>query len=71
MKLKTLKYRELIAKLRRFGLEGPFYRGKHPYFLLGDRTIKIPNQHQNEVGKAILKDIIRQLEITAEEFWEL
>lgn len=71
MRLKTLKYRELIVKLRKFGLDGPFPGGKHPYFLLGNRAITIPNPHGRDVGFKTLKDIIKLLRITEEEFLNL
>ena len=71
MKLGPLKYRELIAKLKRFGLNGPFLGGKHPYFLLKNRAITVPNPHGRDVGLKNLKDIIKLLGITEKEFLEL
>jgi len=70
--VKSIKYRELIAKLKRFGLRGPFSGGKHPYFLLnnGHRLI-IPNFHGKDVSVGILKQITNYLEISEKEFLEL
>ena len=69
MKLKPLKYRELIAKIKKLGLAGPFHGSKHPYFLKGNLSILIPNQHRGDVGKELIKGIINQLGITAKEFF--
>ena len=71
MKLRPLKHRELTAKLRKLGFNGPFQRGKHPYFLRGSRVVWIPNPHGNDIGKDIVKDILNQLGIIPEEFFEL
>lgn len=71
MRLRPIKYRELIAKLRRLGFVGPFQRGKHPHFLRGDEVVWVPNLHEGDVGKDIVKDIINQLGVTTEEFFEL
>lgn len=48
MKLKPLKYGELIARLKKLGLVGPFQGSKHPYFLKGNLSILIPNQHRGD-----------------------
>ena len=72
MRLKPIKYRQLIAKLRQAGSMGPFPGGRHPYFLLSDkRRIIIPNEHNKDINLKILKRIIVQLGITEEEFLEL
>lgn len=72
MGLRPIKYRELIAKLRRFGLSGPFSGGRHPYFLFADgRTVTIPNFHNKDITNPLLKIIIKKLGITEEEFLKL
>ena len=68
MKLKPLKYRELISRLKRFGLTGPFTGGKHPYFLSGNLRVIIPNPHRGEVGKDIIKATLARLGISLEDF---
>lgn len=71
MKLKPLKYREFIAKLIKLGYRGPFPGGKHPYFLLGKRSVKVPNPHGKDVTVYILKNIIKKSGITEDEFLNL
>ena len=68
MKLRPIKYRELIGRLKRFGLEGPFTGGKHPYFLFGGLRVTIPNPHRGEVGRDIIKSILNRLGIVLEDF---
>lgn len=71
MKLRPLKYRELIAKLKKLGLEGPFSGGKHLYFLLGKLRLTVPNPHPGDVSKNIIKTIIDKLRIKMEDFYKL
>ena len=70
-KLTTLKYRDLIFRLKKLGLRGPFPGGKHPYFLWGDLPVKIPNPHEGDVGKDIIKDILRTLGVSWKDFSKL
>lgn len=72
MGLNPIKYRQLIAKLKQFGLKGPFPGGKHPYFLLANKLkVTIPNFHNKDVATPILKVIIKKLGITEDEFINL
>lgn len=72
MRLRPIKYKELIAKLKRHGLSGPFPGGRHPYFLLSDkRRVLVPNDHDYDINIRILKRIIFQLGIKEEEFLDL
>ena len=67
--IKSLKRSELIYYLKRCGFVGPFAGGKHQYMLKGNHSIAIPNPHHSEIGKEFLKKILRQAEISIEE-WE-
>lgn len=71
MKLRPLKYRELISKLRKLGWTGPYSGLKHPHFVLGNRRIRFPNDHGKEVTKRVVRDIVDQIGITVEEFFKL
>ena len=72
MGLRTIKYREFIVKLKRFGLSGPFSGGKHPYFLLKNGGwLIIPNFHGKDVSAGILKQVVEYIGITEKEFIEL
>jgi predicted RNA binding protein YcfA (HicA-like mRNA interferase family) len=51
----------LIKKLKKLGLEGPHQGSKHPYMVIEDTVIVLPNPHQGEdvdvnLIKTILKD---------------
>lgn len=60
---------DLIRYLRRLGFEGPFSVSKHQFMRRGDRTVRLPNPHQGDVGKELLARILKQAGISREE-WE-
>jgi len=64
-----IKRKELIHYLRRLGFEGPFSGGRHQLMQRGDITLRIPNPHQDDIGRELLSRVLRQAGITREE-WE-
>ena len=69
---------EIIRKFKNLGWEGPFKKkdtrrggSDHPFMRKGQQTIKIPNPHgQKTVGIELLKKILNQAGINAEEWIE-
>jgi len=60
--------RELIRKFKSLGYSGPFSGGKHQFMIKGAQKIRIPNPHTEDIGFALLKEILRQAGISAEEW---
>jgi len=67
--MKPISRRELIRKLRALGFEGPLSGGKHPFMKKGRLKLHIPNPHQRDVSVDLLRRLLRQANITKEE-WE-
>ena len=63
--------KELIRKLRALNFVGPFSGGRHLYMERGKYRIAIPNPHGKDVGSRLLAEIIRELNISSEEFENL
>ena len=61
--------RELIVALRAFGFSGPLSGGNHEYMVKGALRLAIPNPHQGVIGRELLARLLRQADITREE-WE-
>ena len=61
--------RELIAGLRTLGFTGPFAGARHEYMRRGNRRVSLPNPHQGDIGRGLLTRILRQADITRDE-WE-
>jgi predicted RNA binding protein YcfA (HicA-like mRNA interferase family) len=61
-------YRVLIKKLKNLGQEGPHAGSKHPYMVIGDTVIILPNPHQGEdVDVSLIKTILKDAGISREE----
>jgi predicted RNA binding protein YcfA (HicA-like mRNA interferase family) len=60
---------DLVRYLRALGYEGPFSGGKHQFMVRGDLTVRIPNPHRGDIGKDLLARILRQAQVSREE-WE-
>ena len=64
-----VKRSDLVKYLRKYGFDGPYSGGKHPFMVKGDLTLTIPNPHRKDIGKEFLNRILRQAGISKEE-WE-
>jgi predicted RNA binding protein YcfA (HicA-like mRNA interferase family) len=67
--IKPIKQKELIHYLRKLDFNGPYSGGKHQFMVRGDLRIRIPNPHKKEIGKNLLKLILKEAEIPKEK-WE-
>jgi predicted RNA binding protein YcfA (HicA-like mRNA interferase family) len=67
--VKPLSWRQVIRKFRNLGFEGPLYEGRHPYMQRGKLKIHVPNDHGRDITVGLQLEILRQGEISKEE-WE-
>ena len=62
---KVTARRLMIQKFRSLGFDGPHAGSKHPFMRKGTLTVVIPNKHKDdEVGRPLLKEILRQAGIS-------
>ncbi len=66
-----VKRKDLIRYLRKSGFEGPYSGGKHQFMVKGDITVRVPNTHQADISRDLLTRILRQANISREEWEEL
>jgi predicted RNA binding protein YcfA (HicA-like mRNA interferase family) len=64
-----VKRRDLVAYLRKEGFEGPYSGGKHQFMIHNSITLRIPNPHQADIGVELLSRLLKQANISREE-WE-
>ncbi len=64
-----VKRKDLIRYLGVLGFTGPYSGGKHQFMVRGDRTLRLPNPHQSDIGKELLIRLLRQAGIDRDE-WE-
>jgi predicted RNA binding protein YcfA (HicA-like mRNA interferase family) len=66
---KPIKHRELVRRFQKLGWQGPYQRGKHPFLVKSFRRLTIPNPHDGDVDWSLMKRILKQAEVTPQE-WE-
>ncbi len=66
-----IRQKDLIKYLKLFGFDGPYSGGKHPFMIKGTLTITIPNLHKGVIGKELLSKILRQANISKEDWGRL
>ncbi len=67
-KLAPVSHQEFVRRLKRFGFDGPYAGGKHPYMVRGNLVLTIPNPHRKEIGIDLLSRILKQANISAKEW---
>ena len=65
---KPIKRGELIRRLRRFGWDGPYQKGKHPFLIKGGVRLTIPNPHRGDIDWSLTSRILKEAGISAEEW---
>ena len=66
-KLPILKLRQVITALEKAGFRHVRQKGSHIQFKRGNLLVTIPN-HPGDLNPQVLKSIIRQAQMTPEEF---
>jgi predicted RNA binding protein YcfA (HicA-like mRNA interferase family) len=66
--LNPVSRRELVRKLKGLGFEGPFPGGKHQWMRRGGLRLTIPNPHGGALDPGLIRRILRQAEITVDEW---
>ena len=67
-KFPPVRWDELIKKLRSFGFDGPYAGGRHPYMIRDATLLTVPNPQRSQIGVDLLIRILKQAEITREEW---
>ncbi len=68
-KITPIKRKDLVKYFRKLGFEGPFSGGNHQYMQKEKLKVRIPNPHQGDISKGLLKRILKQANIE-KEVWE-
>lgn len=68
LKITPCSRNEMIRKLRHLGFAGPFSGGKHSYMKRGKYRQIIPNPHHSDIDSEFIKEILKQVGISKEEW---
>jgi hypothetical protein len=64
-----IKREELLIKLQRAGLEGPFTGAKYEFLVKGELRLVLLNPLTGEIGKEVFARILRHVALSCGE-WE-
>ena len=64
-----IKRKDLIYLLKKFGFTGPYTGGKHQFMIKKSIRLVIPNPHKGDISKDLLSRILKQANISRED-WE-
>ena len=67
--VKNISWRKLVQKFRQLGFDGPYSGGRHLFMTKGNLKVRIPNPHSSDISRHLISEILRQAEISPEE-WE-
>ncbi|MBI4649320.1 MAG: type II toxin-antitoxin system HicA family toxin [Bacteroidia bacterium] len=68
--MKHVSRDNLIAKMKKNGFTGPFAGGKHQFMKKESLKVRIPNPHQGDISSGLLIRILKQAEISKEQ-WDV
>ena len=63
--------RNLIAALKSAGFSGPYSGGKHQFMVRDSLRVRIPNPHQGDISRNLLRRILMQAGISEDEWKNL
>ncbi|TSC90670.1 MAG: hypothetical protein G01um10142_324 [Parcubacteria group bacterium Gr01-1014_2] len=66
---KNISWRRFVQKFKRLGFDGPYSGGRHLFMVKERLRVRIPNPHRSDISKHLVSEILRQAEISIEE-WE-
>ena len=65
----AINRRNLIYYLKQLGFEGLYSGKKHQFMVKDELRLIIPNPHEGDISKSLLAKILKQAQVSKEE-WE-
>jgi predicted RNA binding protein YcfA (HicA-like mRNA interferase family) len=66
--VQSMSWRKLVKKFRKLGFDGPYSGGRHLFMIKGNFKIHIPNPHRGDISKNLVVEILRQADISSDEW---
>ncbi len=67
-RLIPVSWKKFVQRMRELGFTGPYAGGRHPYMRRDMLTIIIPNPHEGDISVGLLRRILRQANISRDEW---
>jgi predicted RNA binding protein YcfA (HicA-like mRNA interferase family) len=69
--LNPIKRSELVRYLKKLGFEGPYPGKRHEYVLRNGNRLILPNPYRSDISVGLLVKLLKEAEISREEWEEL
>ena len=66
--MNPISRRELIKRLKTYGFSGPYSGGRHSFMKRGPLKLMVLNPHVGDISISLLKEILRQADISEDEW---
>lgn len=63
-----ISWQDLVKGLRALGFSGPYPGGKHLFMVRETLRLTIPNPHKREIGIDLLARLLKQANVTKDEW---
>ena len=71
-RLRVVRFKTMEKALRRLGFEAARQKGAHVFYRHPDgRTTTVPNHPGRDLARPLIREILREIELTPKEFNEL
>ena len=68
-RLTPVTRRDLVKRLWHLGWEGPKHGAKHDFMVKDRLKVRIPNEHERDIGGGLLATILKQAHISRDEWF--
>ncbi|KAF3884795.1 MULTISPECIES: type II toxin-antitoxin system HicA family toxin [Nostocales] len=65
----AINRRDLIYYLKQLGFERPYSGKRHQFMIKDELRLIIPNPHEGDISKSLLSKILKQAQVSKDE-WE-
>lgn len=69
--IRPIKRNDLIHYLVILGFHGPYSGGKHQFMIKDKLRLTLPNPHQGDIGVNLLNKILKQAQVSKEQWKDI
>lgn len=65
---KNISWRAFVKKFQHLGFDGPYSGGRHLFMCKNELKVPIPNKHKGDISIGLVNRILRECDISKEEW---
>ena len=60
----NISWRKLVQNFRALGFDGPYSGGRHLFMIKANLKVHIPNPHRGDISVSLVNEILKQANIS-------